>query len=171
MKTVILPGYSKNHNEVWAEEIKNNMRLGHEILVHKWRHWTEDKSFSLKFELDKIKDEIGDEKVNILAKSVGVLVALKLIPKIFSQVKRVILCGIASVDSEDRKDLLKAVLAKVNVKDILCIQNKKDEFVPFSQAEKFYHLVEPRLKVISKPRSDHYYPYPEDFERFFLSGD
>ena len=171
MKTIILPGYSL-HNKDWAEEIAGSLKLRHEVLVHNWKHWpstssgSSRQSFSLKYELDKIVQEVGSENVNIIAKSVGVYVALNLIPKISSQVNKIILCGIASVANDDRKALVESMLSKVPVENILCIQNENDKFVKFSDAENFYHSVEPKLKVISKPRSDHNYPYPEDFQEF-----
>ncbi len=166
MKTIILPGYSE-HNKEWAEEIANELSAkGLPTLAHYWKHWSEGGSLSLKFEVEKLLQEISKETVNIIAKSVGVYVALNLIPKIPSQISKVILCGIASVADEDRKELVKTVLSKVSVENILCIQNENDKYVPFPDAEKFYHSVEPKLKVISKPRSDHDYPYPEDFRDF-----
>ena len=164
MKTIILPGYSP-HNKDWAEDIKAQMDLEHEVIVHNWKHWTSG-SFLLKYELEGIIKEVGSEKVNILAKSVGVHVAMNLILKIPSQVNKVIFCGIASIEGDERRSLLQAVLSKIQPDHILCIQNEKDKFVVFEDAEAFYHSVEPRLKVISKPRSDHEYPYPEDFRKF-----
>jgi len=154
IKTIILPGYSA-HNKEWALEIRDKMNLGHEVVVVDWDHWKEDTNFSVKRELEKILKVIGKEEVNIIAKSVGVMVALNLIPKISSQ-----------INNEDRQDLLKVVLSKIPIENILCIQNENDKYVPFPEAEKFYHSVEPNLKVISKPRSDHDYPYPIDFEKF-----
>lgn len=168
--TIILPGYSE-HNREWAQEIKSQMNLGHEVLIHEWRHWGHDKSLSLSFseETKKILQEIGGEKTNIIAKSVGVHITLNLIPKIFPQVNKVILCGIASVADKSRKDLLRAVLDKIPAENILCIQNENDKFVTFAEAERFYHSVEPKLKVISKPRADHNYLYPGDFQDFLKS--
>src|SRR3989344_5208134 len=166
MKTVILPGFSE-HNREWAEEIAGKLKdEGLPTIAHAWRHWTEEVSFSVKREIEGIVQEIGKEEVNIIAKSVGVMVALELIPRISSQVNKVILCGIASVVNEDRQDLLKVVLSKIPIENILCIQNENDKYVPIPEAEKFYHSVDPNLKVISKPRSDHDYPYPIDFEKF-----
>jgi predicted alpha/beta hydrolase family esterase len=164
MKTIILPGYSK-HNCDWAEEMVLDMDLVHEVVVHNWKHW-EKGNFSLKQELERILEEVGDGKINIIAKSVGVYVALNLIPKILHKVNKVILCGIASAVGEDRKGLLKTFVSSIPVENILCIQNEKDKYVTFADAEKFYHSVEPKIKVISKPRSDHDYPYPGDFKKF-----
>ncbi|OGM20160.1 hypothetical protein A2863_00875 [Candidatus Woesebacteria bacterium RIFCSPHIGHO2_01_FULL_38_9b] len=168
MKTIILPGYSE-HNRDWAEGIAEHLNLGHKAFVHEWRHWQEKSlSFSLRNETEKILQEVGEDKINIIAKSVGVYVALNLIPKIALQINKVILCGIASVVSEDRAELVKTLTSKIPLENILCIQNENDKFVPFAEAENFYHSVEPKLTVISMPRSDHNYPYSEDFRKFLF---
>lgn len=171
MLTIILPGYSE-HNRQWAEDMKFKMALTGEVFVHNWKHWSSTSSdsssgsFSLKQEIDSLLKEISNQKVNIIAKSVGVYVALNLIPKIYPQVNKVILCGIASVANEDRKSLVSAVINTLPVDNILCIQNENDKYITFNEAQKFYHSVETKLKIISKPRSDHEYPYPMDFKNF-----
>ncbi len=167
MKTIILPGYSP-YNKDWAENIKAQLNLGHEVIVHYWRHWTSG-SFILTYELKKIQEEIGKEKVNILAKSVGVYVALNLIPKIVYQVNKVVLCGIANIKGNEIRKLLNEVVSNISGEKILCIQNEKDKFVEYDEAREFYHSVNPNLKVISKPRQDHDYPYPEEFQEFLSS--
>jgi predicted alpha/beta hydrolase family esterase len=165
MITIILPGYSA-HNKDWADDVAKKLtETGLQTKAHEWKHW-QSGSFSLPNELKKIIEEIGNEKVNIIAKSVGVYVALNLIPKVTGQINKVILCGIASVANEDRKDLVKFLTEKIDVENILCIQNENDKYVKFDAAKKFYHDVEPRLKVISKPRSDHDYPFIQDFIKF-----
>lgn len=171
MKTIILPGYSV-HNRKWAEEIAVNLRknIGNEVVIHEWRHWKDPSlSLSISKEIKKIIEEIGIEKVNIIAKSVGVYMAFKLIPIISEKVDKIIFCGIASVGGGDRNILLQAILKKIPVKNILCLQNEQDKFVPFPEAEKFYHSVEPSLKVISKSRTDHEYPYFSEFKNFLES--
>lgn len=165
MLTIILPGYSA-HNKDWAEDIASKLNVGHKVVIVEWDHWRENSSFSLKKEREKILKSVGSEKVNIIAKSVGVAVALETIPDIAKQINKVILCGIASVVSEDRKQLLEKVLSIIPVEKILCIQNENDKFVLFKEAETFYKSVNPKIRVISKPRSDHDYPYPEDFQKF-----
>lgn len=165
MIVIILPGYSK-YNEEWADDVaKSLMENGLQTAVHNWKHWSSG-TFSLPYELKKIIEEIGDDKVNIIAKSVGVYVALNLIPKISNQVNKVILCGIASVANDDRKDLVKTLTTSVPVENILCIQNENDKYVKYADAVAFYHSIESRLNVISKPRSDHDYPFEDDFVRF-----
>ena len=166
---LILPGYSL-HNKDWAVEVKKYLKtkIKEEILIHEWRHYKDpDISFSVRYEIETIKKEIGDKSINLIAKSVGVAVAMELIPQIRSQINKVILCGIASV-SDDRKQAFNKVLTELPLDRLLCIQNRKDKFVVFTDAKRFYHSVSPKVKVISKPRSDHEYPYFEDFEKFVI---
>jgi predicted alpha/beta hydrolase family esterase len=165
-KLIILPGYSP-HNKYWAEEVKDKLKreTKERIIVHEWSHWNLG-SFSLKKELDRIVDEIDNEKTDIIAKSVGVAVAMELIPRIAPQAGKIVFCGIASVEGSDREESLKNVLKVLPVENILCIQNENDKFVIYKDAERFYHSVNPEIKVVSKPRSDHNYPFYEDFKEF-----
>jgi len=163
MKTIILPGFSV-HNKVWAEEVAN--KLNNNAVVHNWLHWENGKSnLSLKEELRNIIKEIGGEKVNIIAKSVGTMVCMHLLAEIFDQINKIILCGIPSV-SEERKNLFASSLSDFNPKNIIVFQNTKDPLASFSQVKDFIRNVNPKIKVIEKPRSDHSYPYFEDFKKF-----
>jgi predicted alpha/beta hydrolase family esterase len=165
VKTIILPGYS-SHNKDWVYKISSKLNLGHKVHVIEWDHWESRVNFSLKKEIEKIRKIIGEQEVNIIAKSVGVAVALELVPSIAKQVNKLILCGIASVVKEDRRLLLTNIISTVPVEKILCIQNENDKYVPFKEAEAFYHSVNKNIKVVSKQRNDHEYPYPEDFQNF-----
>lgn len=179
IKTIVLPGYSE-HNREWAEEVAKELRSnGITTTTHNWLHWKSTQEelnvksgamaksgLSLKSEIERLLTEIGNDKVNIIAKSVGVYVALKIIPLLNGQLNKIILCGIASVASEDRSDLLRTLTSIVSFEKILCIQNENDKYVPYSEAEKFYHSVEPKLEVVSMPRADHDYPYTNEFIKF-----
>jgi pimeloyl-ACP methyl ester carboxylesterase len=101
MKTIILPGYSP-HNKEWADELKKEMHLDHEVIVHNWQHWKKG-SFTIKRELKNILDEIGEGKVNILAKSVGVRIAYELMSEIPDRINKVILAGTAGAAKEENK--------------------------------------------------------------------
>lgn len=166
-KTIILPGYSP-HNKDWAQDIADKLNAEKiPALVHHWRHWVKG-SFSVINEINKLLEEIGKDKINIIAKSVGVAVTLELIPKLYSQINKVILCGIASVSGE-REKVAGEVFSKIPIENILCIQNERDKFVVFEDAKNFYHSINPNINVISKPRSDHEYPYFDDFKKFLIN--
>lgn len=165
MKTIILPGYSP-HNKDWALDIQKQMDLGHEVVLYEWRHWTKG-SFSMRRELDEIIKKIDQEKINIIAKSVGTRVTMKLIPEIKDQINKVILCGIPTkFTSEVAKKLYTNGLSHLPPAQLICFQNTKDPFADFKIIRDFIHSVNPKIKVVEKPRSDHHYPYSEDFQKF-----
>ena len=167
MKTVILPGYSP-HNKEWAEDMKSQMDLGHDVVVHNWRHWTRG-SFSLKRELEKIQEEVGSGKINILAKSVGTRVAMSFLEDGYEQVNKLILCGIPGISRIDipRFNLYKNSINLVPSRNVLIIQNEKDPLGNYEKVRRFIGKINPKIKVISKPRSDHNYPYAAEFKKFF----
>ncbi len=168
LKTIILPGYSL-HNKEWAEDVAKDLRLEtkDEIIVHQWKHWSEG-NFSLKYEIGDILEQLGKEKINIVAKSVGTLVAMKLLTKMESQIIKVVLCGIPST-SDVRKSIFQKSLKGFPSENIICFQNTNDPFATYEEVKKFIKEIDPKIRVSEKPRSDHNYPYFEDF-RIFLTG-
>ncbi|MCX6705711.1 MAG: hypothetical protein NTV24_01220 [Candidatus Woesebacteria bacterium] len=163
MKTIILPGFSI-HNKDWAEEVAKNLNT--ETIVHNWLHWKNGKSnISVNDELINIIKEIGEEKVNIIAKSVGTMVTMYLLKALPNKIEKIILCGIPSV-SEERKKLFTTSLSDFNSRDIIVYQNTKDPLGSYENVKKFVNDVNPKIKVIKKERSDHNYPYFEDFKKF-----
>ncbi len=165
MKTIILPGYSP-HNRDWAIELKKDMDLGHEILMHEWRHWRQG-SFSVPREIKSILIKVGKEKINLIAKSVGTRVAMHLVAKIPGQINKVILCGIPTKgESNTAKQTYSEGLASLSPTQVIVFQNTKDPFANYKDIEKFIHSINPKIKVVEKSRSDHNYPFSEDFEKF-----
>jgi predicted alpha/beta hydrolase family esterase len=168
MKTIILPGFSV-HNKEWADELANNFKLitNSKVVVHNWLHWNNGKSsLSLKEELNNIIKEVGEEKVNIIAKSVGTMVAMHLLKVIPNKIEKIILCGIPSV-SQERKKLFTTPLSVFNPKNIVVFQNTKDPFVSYEEVKQFMKKINSKIKVFKKERSDHNYPYFADFNYFF----
>jgi len=164
LKTIILPGYSPR-NKKWADDISKEIKLEDIIIVHNWKHWQEGGSMSVKNEMEKIKEELGAEKFNIIGKSVGARMTIRIVTKMKDKVNKVILCGIAGI-SETSQKAYTIALSDFPSEKIICFQNTKDPFVPYSEVEKFIHAINSRIKVIEKPRSDHHYPYSADFQKF-----
>ena len=108
MITIILPGYSVKNKE-WAKEVKEKLSLGHNVLVHEWKHWESlGTSLSISYEREKILGKIGKEKINVIAKSVGTRVLMNLVPDTHHQLKKIILCGIPTrFESETPRELYK----------------------------------------------------------------
>lgn len=166
MKTIILPGYSPRNKE-WAEEIKSDLGPEIEVAIHEWEHWQKDKvsSLSISREKDKILKNIGDEKVNIIAKSVGIKVLMHLLPNIKYQIKKVIICGIPlNLQSEKPKVLLRKGINLLSPSRVVVLQNEKDPMANYEVIEGFIHSIDRKIEVKKMPRSDHHYPYFDEFK-------
>lgn len=161
MKTIILPGYSQ-HNREWAYEIKNKMDLP-DVVVHEWKHWTKG-SFNVDYEVSEILKKVDDKKFNVIAKSVGTSVVMYLLQKLPDSINKIILCGIPiNGFTEQRKDLFRIFLPQFDARNLMAFQNLKDNLGSFEKVRKFLHSIDPKIKVVEKPRSDHHYPYPKEF--------
>lgn len=166
MKTIILPGFSL-HNKDWAEEVASF--LGKDTVVHNWLHWkTDSLSLSLRKELESIVKEIDSGVINIIAKSVGTMVTMRLLLLIPAKIEKIILCGIPSV-SDERKKLFTTSLSDFSPKDIIIFQNTKDPFASYEEVKKFMKDINSKIQVIEKERSDHNYPYFKDFKNYLIS--
>jgi len=166
MRTIILPGFSVTNKE-WAEEIKNNLDLTFPTSVYYWKHWESGKTEAqwVENEANRIISDTQKE-VNVIAKSIGTAVAmviLKLKPEL---INKIILCGVPIYDLREEDSKYYDVLVNFPTDKILCIQNIDDTHGSYEEVEKFLHSFNPNLKIISKPRSDHEYPYSEDFINF-----
>ena len=171
MKTIILPGYSP-HNRDWALDIKKDLKLEHEVLVHEWGHWpstssgSASSSFSVPREVKVILEKMGKDKMNIIAKSVGTRVAMHLLVKIPKQVNKAVLCGIPTKGESETAKKNYAPLVDFSPTGIIVFQNTKDPFAKYKDIKKFIGSLKSKIKKMQKPRSDHHYPYPEDFQKF-----
>lgn len=167
MKTYILPGGSEKNKE-W---IDLTVRELSPTIIAKgiyWQHWNGDQIEGnwIEKEAQRIINDFNNEKVNIIAKSVGTMVCMAILKLQPSLVNKIILCGIALNDfsEDDQKEFL--VLKNLPSENILCIQNENDNHGNFAKTEAFIHEINPNIKLISKPRDDHNYPYSEDFINF-----
>lgn len=85
--------------------------------------------------------------------------------KVSGKINKIILCGIPSISAQ-RKVIFKKALKDFPKDRILCFQNTKDPFASYKEAAKFMRNVDPKFLVVEKPRSDHHYPFSEEFEKF-----
>lgn len=186
MKTIILPGYSMS-NEEWAKEAKDSLSFKEEdVIIHYWKHWTNDHStktnfsperFDINYEADKIINTFLGENCYIIAKSIGTRVAMKILTKIPNKVEKLILCGIPTKNDqplrfeddviEQSEGLYSKGLKNISADDVICFQNESDPFARYGDIKNFLGAINPNIKVIKKPRNDHHYPYYKDFYDFF----
>jgi predicted alpha/beta hydrolase family esterase len=170
MVTVILPGGSA-HNKEWLEETAKKIDVEGEIRPIYWDHWTDPaKEFNPEEKARLINDIAGMRIVDIVAKSIGILVAAHMIQKSPEKIRKVIINGIPFDDiGEDEKETIKSALKLIPPENIICFQNEEDPHGDFNQAKNFLSGVNTKITVISKPREDHEYFYIDEFRDFLKS--
>ena len=168
MQTIILPGYFVG-NRKWAKEVKNNLNLPQVVLLHEWRHWTQG-DLSINYEVEVILEEITGKRTNIIAKSVGTEITMHIIPMAMDWIGKVILCGIPTPGTKEGvRNLFQKGLSLLKPDKMICFQNTGDPFASYKQIKAFLGEIAPKIQVIEKPRSDHDYPYYEDFRSFLTA--
>lgn len=167
MVTAVLPGYSIK-NKDWVLETAEKVELSHEVRPVLWDHWMDPESkFNAREKAGFVSDVLLNESVNIIAKSVGTLVASYMIEKKPTQVSKVIFCGIPLNDLDEiDKEVVKQAFRVLPAFRCLCIQNEDDPHGGIKEVREFIKSANPDVKVISKTGDDHEYPYYLDFQNF-----
>ncbi len=167
MVTFILPGYSLK-NKKWVEETAAGLNLDHETRPVFWNHWDDpEKKFDPKEKVRLIVDTARENSINIVAKSIGTLVASHIISQVPGRIEKVIFCGIPLNDfNEEDKEVLRNTLRSFPAEKILCFQNEDDPHGTFDQVKDFLAKANSGIQLISKPVADHEYPYFEEFHDF-----
>lgn len=165
MITIVLPGYSAR-NKQWADDVAENLKVeGIKRAVY-WDHWdSEGETFKPLEKKDLIVGLVAEDRANIVAKSVGTLIAAYVVGEIPKKIGKVILCGIPSVSNE-RLEIFKKAFSNFPSQNVIVYQNEKDPFVKPNEIKEFMKKVNPKIKVVSMPRHDHHYPYYEEFNKF-----
>lgn len=163
MITFILPGGSAKNKE-WLEECAMELKVEGFIRPIFWEHWEDSEAkFKPKEKATLIARHTKGDKINIIAKSIGTLVAAYIIEQIPAQINKVIVCGIPLNDIKGHEAVIKKVLGSLNPKKLICFQNENDPLGSFAEVRRF---LPSEIKLISKPRSDHHYPYYSEFNEF-----
>lgn len=167
MVTFILPGGSP-HNKTWAEETSREIKAEGEIRPVFWNHWEDPtKAFDPKEKVRLIVDTARVNQINIIAKSIGTLVASYIMEQVPDRIQKVIFCGIPIDDIDEKdKEVYRRVLRGFPGEKILCFQNVDDPHGTFDQIKDLLAKVNPEIKIVSKDRNDHEYPYYQEFQEF-----
>lgn len=162
--TFILPGGSVK-NRQWLEETAEELMVDGYIRPIYWEHWIDpDDKFDKPEKAYLIVKHAKGEPINIIAKSIGSLVTAFVIQKISNQINKVIICGfpLTDVNDSDRDFIIKS-LAGLKPEKLIVFQNSDD---PHGSFKEIRSLLPDSIKMISKVRSDHEYPYYSDFNDF-----
>lgn len=165
MVTLIIPGYSSK-NKTWVEETAKNIKIDGQIRPIYWNHWTDvEKKFNTEEKARILSNISPNIIINIVAKSIGTLVASYIILNNPDAIGKVILNGIPFNDiDEEEKKVISDALKSLPAEKIVCILNNKDPHFDFNEVKIFIEKANPKIKVISKDRNDHEYLYSEDFQ-------
>jgi pimeloyl-ACP methyl ester carboxylesterase len=171
MITLILPGQSVQ-NKDWALDSSKYLDLNHEIRPVLWEHWDHpDMPFDAKDKAHELVEVAMTDSINIIAKSIGSLVACYILQEIPNRVEKLILCGIPINDlTEAELEVERTALGSFPAKSVICFQNENDPHGNFDQVKDFLAKVNSKIKIVSKPRDDHEYPYFQEFQEFLLSS-
>ena len=169
METIILPGFSPK-NQQWAEETRDGLKSLGSSSVAYWEHWQTGQAEPgwINKETEKLLTSLRGKQINIIAKSIGTIVAMGILKKNPRSINKIILCGIPVRDFAKGDEKEYQLLLGFPEANILCIQNNDDNHGSYQDVEKFIHSINPNIRIISKPRSDHEYPYVEDFLNFLV---
>jgi predicted alpha/beta hydrolase family esterase len=164
MITFILPGFSPS-NKSWVDETARKLKIDSEIRPVYWDHWMDtEKTLKPKAKAQDIVDIAMKEKINIIAKSVGTLVAAYVADLVPDQINKIILCGVPST-SERRLSILKDTLEKIQPDKLVVFQNTGDPLASFGEVRSFINKLNQEISVVEKPLHSHDYPYFEDFQK------
>lgn len=169
MITIILPGESVK-NKDWALEVSKELDLKHEVRPVFWEHWDNpDMPFDAKDKAKELVEVAMDDSINIVAKSIGTLVASYIIQAVPSRIEKIILCGIPLNNLSDKdKEVEREALKNFPPERALCFQNEEDPIATYLQVKDFLDKINSKINLISKPRSDHYYPFFREFREFLV---
>lgn len=162
MQTLILPGYHSK-NQIWVDEVAKKLRFDGIIRPFYWAHWKDESSkFDSQEKALLIVKHIKEDKINIIAKSIGTLVTCLVWQLIPEKINKMILCGIPVNDIDSgSSDLIKKCIGSDRER-FIGFQNVNDPLGEFVKVKDFGNI---KLKE----RSDHEYPYFDDFNKFLAS--
>lgn len=165
MKTIVIPGYSTKNKE-WAYEVKKELH-DFDIEVYEWKHWSNAAvKFSARDEAKNIKNMVGEERIDIIAKSIGTLAISLAISKEKLNVNKIIFCGIPVNDISDDEKGEYRILSDLPSGKIVVFQNSEDEHGSFEELRRFLSQINPNIEIKETPGRTHDYPYYEDFKNF-----
>lgn len=165
MKTMVLPGYATK-NKTWAYEVKDNLE-GLDVEVYEWKHWTNPElKFHPQDEARNLKNLVGDPQINIVAKSIGTLVAAIFVKENPGKVNKIVFAGVP-VNDMNEDDLHEyKILSDLDPAKITVFQNSDDEHGKFEEVRKFLAQYNPNIEIVERPGSTHDYPFYDDFKEF-----
>lgn len=169
MTTIFLPGFAGQYNGPEMTEVCNFLReKGLQVQEFHWPHWEDPNvEFVADNEVDKVWHYIStqaDQEFNIVAKSIGTYVTMKLLLKQRDFMpNKVILMGVPVSGSlpEEEIRLFPEAMARLGA-SFHIIQNENDPFGSAAQVEKLFENTTHNLHTKEGNDTHAYQLYKED---------
>lgn len=166
MQTIILPGKAVSNRE-WVDLVAVRLTVEGIIRPILWDHWLDSSElFYPKEKAGLIVRHAKGDKLNIIAHSIGTLVASYIVDEASSQINKVIICGIPLHDmTQIEKEEIKKAILSLDKSKVICFQNENDPHASYVEVKEF---LGDEVNLILKTGDTHYYPYFEEFDAFLL---
>ncbi|MAG45711.1 MAG: hypothetical protein CMH63_02995 [Nanoarchaeota archaeon] len=166
MKVIAIPGNSKKSNEEWVVDLREGLVSCFENVeaIH-YDHWKSNGEMDFEDEKEKVRrilENFGGDYV-VIAKSIGIVVAMKLIKERKATPKYCIFAG-CPIDEEGDVTELERNLEGYSIPTSF-IQNSDERFIKPEQLEKkLEELGVKNFRVISGKGEEHAYTVQEIVE-------
>ncbi len=165
MNILILPGFSLK-NRAWADETKFTLEKKGLVGVetYEWKHWQTgaNDDFSSFKEAQMIINLIKDSQISIVAKSIGTLVACRILSSIPSQINKAVFCGIPLNDLTEEEKSAYEILDRIPQNRLTFIQNSDDSHGSHEEVGQFLGNIIPGKQILEKESSTHEYAYYQE---------
>lgn len=162
MKNIlVLGGYSKI-NESWIRGIKEVLNDNYNVYNFKYEHWGNNLEMDFDNEIDKIYNVIKDNNIkNIIAKSIGIYLIVKLLDKYNIELDNIIFMGYPlRVLKEDNIELNKEII-NIDIKyNLYFIQQEYDILCSFDELNSLFN----DMDIIKINGNDHSYSNYDDLK-------
>ncbi len=167
MKVIVLPGNSLKNRD-WAIQVADFLKPEFETKIIEWEHWKTGVEAGLdpKVEISKVSAAVGNDRVHIIAKSIGTWIIAQMLPDFKDKIDKMVFVGVPVSDLSGSDKESYQVMADFPADKLLIIQNEHDNHGSPDQVSQFLSGINPQIKVEVRPRSDHDYPYLEEFKNF-----
>jgi predicted alpha/beta hydrolase family esterase len=163
MQNILLPGFSL-HNKDWAEKLVREMaKYGEKVEFLSWEHWESGNpnDFDVATESGRAQAMIKKD-YNLIAKSLGTLVAAHLVVNFTQLPKKIIFFGLPLTDiavDPAALEIYQKFFTQPSGSPLTIVQNDCDPHGNYHEVEKFVHNLNPQVPMVKTEGDDHNYPY------------
>lgn len=166
---LVLPGFSPQ-NQLWATRIKHSLESLGPVRIIAWQHWVKGGDPApnwIETELALLRPQL-DHPVILVTKSIGTLIAARLVGERPEVIDRLVLCGLPLNDLTPADIEPYRHLDRLDPKKVLVLQNNADPHGNDTQVAALFNQLGLRLTLTSRIAADHEYLYLDEIKKFLL---